>query len=112
MFNNARFLAGPRLGVFQGQEKTMTNHPNRNLTALPVLDDNTTTATVMGWARTETGAIRVATKWFADHGNEGAVAVTKEGGVKIEFNRDINTDREVERANRAGSGWIVSFTES
>ncbi len=89
----------------------MTNHPRRNLHLLPVMNDNTRDAMVWGFARTHAGAVRVAMKWCADHGIDGYITISKQGGVELRFNPDLHTQSEVNRANNAGAGWIANLSE-
>ena len=90
----------------------MTNHPSRNLPLMPVMDDNTRDAMVWGFARTQAGAVRVAKKWCADHGIDGDITISKQGGVELRFNHDLHTQSDVNRANNAGAGWIANVSEA
>jgi hypothetical protein len=88
----------------------MTNHPNRSLPARPVLDDNSFDAMVLGFARTEVGALRIAQKWAKDHGEEGVIGVQAVTSVRVTHDPDINTATQADRANAAGCGWVVTVT--
>jgi hypothetical protein len=88
----------------------MTNHPNRSLPALPVLDDDAFDGMVLGFARTETGALKIARRHAAKTETEGVIGVQQIGSLRVTADPDINTKAQAARANAAGRGWVMIVT--
>ena len=88
----------------------MVNHPNRGLPALPVLADSSHDASVLGFARTETAAMRIAKAHADNNGYDvGAVGVALQDGIEVTYDPIINTRARADRANAAGRGWVVHW---
>lgn len=81
----------------------MTNHPNRSL---PILDDNSSDAMVLGFACTVAGAEKIGRK-HAETTGQTFAGVERATSVKVTYNPDINTRTQADRANAAGRGWVV-----
>jgi hypothetical protein len=78
---------------------------------LPVLDANEFDGMVLGFARTEAGALRIAQKWHKSRGFNTTVRVEKVSSIRVTHDPDINTKSQANRANAAGSGWAIAFSQ-
>lgn len=73
---------------------------------LPVLDDNSSDAMVLGFARTVAGAEKIGRK-HAETIGQIFSGVERATSVEVTYNPDINTRSQADRANAAGRGWVV-----
>ncbi len=78
---------------------------------LPVLDDNTADAMVLGWASSVAGAYRVAQREAIRLGHEGVVSVHLESDVRLRYDPDLHTRAEIARAERVGRRAYIMTVE-
>jgi hypothetical protein len=86
----------------------MGNHPNRGLPGLPLIYEYDHEVTVLGFARTEVGAMRIVRSFCEAEGYDpNRFRLEPVDRVEISDNRLYNTRAKADRANAAGRGWTL-----
>lgn len=77
---------------------------------LPVLDDNTVDAMVLGWATNRAGAMRIVLRRAKEDRHTGYAYDVSVQPVHLNQNEDLHLPGEAARVNRIGRGWVLEQT--